>query len=450
LGSSSRQFVEEAVIWFLALSLTARVAILFVAGLFLAGAINWGIYRLAYDVRWISPWSAAPIESGRRTWLDRAPLVGWFRLRRETPLHGPNFWVRPLAVELLTGFLLAFLYWWEIGQWALLPTELQAWLRLPNHQVERAAALIAMHWEYLAHVLLLALMLVASFIDLDEKTIPDAVTIPGTLLGLALAVAAPQSLLPIMSVLGGPNGMAAAAPARETLLFCSPNDWPWPIELAGGRDWHSLAVGLACIWLWCVALLPRIWRGRRGVQFALWLFCARLRSEPVSKWIVTMGIALSGATFGVWKWAGLEHWQALLTALVGMTISGGLIWVVRVVGALILGREAMGFGDVTLMAMIGAFLGWQPCLVVFFLAPFAGAVIGVLQWLSRRDPEIRYGPFLCLAALVVIVRWAAVWQSTAALFAVNWLVLAMLGGALALLGPLLYLVRAIGDRLRGR
>ncbi len=436
--------------WFVDLPFALRLAILFVAGLLLGGALNWGIYRLAYDVRRISPWSAAPAGCGRRTWLDRAPLIGWFRLRRETPLHGAGFWVRPLAIELFTGLLLAALYWYEIGQWGLLSPDLSARLQLPGNQIARAAALADMHWEYLAHVLLMAFMIVASFIDLDEKTIPDAVTIPGTLLGLALAAVVPQSLLPLPNLVVGINGMVLASPAIRPLLLGAPNDWPWPGDMVVGRDWHSLAVGLACIWLWCVALLPRMWRGRRGVRFALRLFSARLTREPVTKWIVAMGIVLSATTFAVWKWGGLTHWQGLLTALVGMTVGGGLIWVVRVVGSMILGREAMGFGDVTLMAMIGAFLGWQPCLVVFFLAPFAGAVIGVLQWLSRRDPEIRYGPFLCLAALVVIVRWPAVWDSTVALFAMNWLVPAMLAGALALLGPLLWLVRAIGDWFRGR
>ena len=91
------------------------------------------------------------------------------------------------------------------------------------------------------------------------------------------------------------------------------------------------------------------------------------------------------------------HWAGLLTALVGMAASGGLVWMVRIIGPASLGREAMGFGDVTLMAMIGAFLGWQPCLIVFFLAPCrAGGRAG------RPDPppgrEIPYGPFLCLAA----------------------------------------------------
>jgi prepilin signal peptidase PulO-like enzyme (type II secretory pathway) len=82
----------------------------------------------------------------------------------------------------------------------------------------------------------------------------------------------------------------------------------------------------------------------------------------------------------------------------------------------------MGFGDVTLMAMIGAFLGWQPSLIVFFLAPFAGLVIGLLRLILFRDREIPYGPFLCLATLAVIVGWADVWNYTQATFALGWIV----------------------------
>ena len=70
----------------------------------------------------------------------------------------------------------------------------------------------------------------------------------------------------------------------------------------------------------------------------------------------------------------------------------------------------MGFGDVTLMAMIGAFLGWQAGLLVFFLAPFAGIVLGLLVVVLRRDSEIPYGPFLCLGAVAVLVFWASFWR----------------------------------------
>ena len=48
------------------------------------------------------------------------------------------------------------------------------------------------------------------------------------------------------------------------------------------------------------------------------------------------------------------------------------MWAVRLIGTAALRREAMGFGDVTLMMMIGTFLGWQACSDLFFLAPFAG------------------------------------------------------------------------------
>ena len=88
----------------------------------------------------------------------------------------------------------------------------------------------------------------------------------------------------------------------------------------------------------------------------------------------------------------------------------------------------MGFGDVTLMAMIGAYLGWQPCLMVFFLAPLTGLIVGVLRLILLRDREIPYGPFLCLAALFLIVRWQTIWDYSQGVFVLGWFVpLLMLG-----------------------
>ncbi|OHB83653.1 MAG: hypothetical protein A2V98_25005 [Planctomycetes bacterium RBG_16_64_12] len=103
----------------------------------------------------------------------------------------------------------------------------------------------------------------------------------------------------------------------------------------------------------------------------------------------------------------------------------------------------MGFGDVTLMAMIGAFLGWQPCLIVFFLAPFAGLVVGLMSLILRRGPEIPYGPFLCLATLVVLVRWAALWQFTEPIFALGGILVLVLFLCLALMVPLLIVTRMV-------
>ncbi len=99
-----------------------------------------------------------------------------------------------------------------------------------------------------------------------------------------------------------------------------------------------------------------------------------------------------------------------------------MIWTIRFIASLILQREAMGFGDVTLMAMIGAFLGWQPMVIVFFLSPFAGALVGLVKWILIRDNVIPYGPFLCLSTLLVLVFWGPLWEYCSRMFEIHWLV----------------------------
>ncbi len=64
--------------------------------------------------------------------------------------------------------------------------------------------------------------------------------------------------------------------------------------------------------------------------------------------------------------------------------------------------SSMGGGDVKLMAMIGAFLGWQKAILVFFVAPFFGLVFGIINLLVKKEHVIPYGPFLSLAAFASI------------------------------------------------
>ena len=129
-----------------------------------------------------------------------------------------------------------------------------------------------------------------------------------------------------------------------------------------------------------------------------------------------------------------------------MAAGGAIVWGVRIIGTAILKQEAMGFGDVTLMAMIGAFLGWQACPLVFFLAPLAGVVLAVVRYLASRQREIPYGPFLCLAAVAIVVGWRTVWLEAALAFQVTWLVPTALAGCLVMLGLLL----GVWTWLRGR
>jgi prepilin signal peptidase PulO-like enzyme (type II secretory pathway) len=143
-------------------------------------------------------------------------------------------------------------------------------------------------------------------------------------------------------------------------------------------------------------------------------------------------------------------WVGLFTSLVGLVASGGIVWAVRLIGTAALRREAMGFGDVTLMMMVGTFIGWQASLIAFFLAPFAGLLIGIAQFVLRRDDVIPYGPFLCMATAAVVIAWAPIWMWAQPMFGMGWLVPAVLVVCLAMLGVMLMIWGMIKAVLFGR
>lgn len=103
--------------------------------------------------------------------------------------------------------------------------------------------------------------------------------------------------------------------------------------------------------------------------------------------------------------SAFPHLHGLAVSVVGLLVGGGLVWGVRLIGHRVLKREAMGFGDVILMALIGSFLGWQPALVAFFLAPIAALLVVAVGLVVSRPRVIPYGPYLSLAAVCVMLSW---------------------------------------------
>ncbi|GAB5444580.1 MAG: hypothetical protein Fues2KO_49290 [Fuerstiella sp.] len=108
--------------------------------------------------------------------------------------------------------------------------------------------------------------------------------------------------------------------------------------------------------------------------------------------------------------------HGLLVSIVGAIVGAGSVWVIRVVGTWALKQEAMGFGDVVLMGMIGSVIGWQPVLIVFLLAPGLAMIIAVVNWLMHHDNEIPYGPFLSFATLLVLLAWPLIWPVAKPMF----------------------------------
>jgi leader peptidase (prepilin peptidase) / N-methyltransferase len=104
------------------------------------------------------------------------------------------------------------------------------------------------------------------------------------------------------------------------------------------------------------------------------------------------------------------HWHGLAWSLTGAAVGALMTWVVRWVSGWALGMAALGEGDVWLMAMIGAFLGWQPTVLAFAIAPLAALVIGLPTKALSGRPYIPYGPFLAFGAVVVLFSWRSLWM----------------------------------------
>jgi leader peptidase (prepilin peptidase)/N-methyltransferase len=104
----------------------------------------------------------------------------------------------------------------------------------------------------------------------------------------------------------------------------------------------------------------------------------------------------------------------LVDALIGVALGGGVLWLIGEAYYRYSGHEGMGGGDVKMLAMIGAFLGWKLVLVTLVFSSVAGSIVGLLVILIKRGGmkyALPYGTFLALGALTAslagerIVNW---------------------------------------------
>ena len=412
-----------------------RWAVIGAAGLVMANGINRAIDRLAYECRGLDPWLPAPEGLPPRTWKDRVPILGWWRLRREAAYFQSRFWFRALLIEILFPIALVALYRHETTG-GLYPSELGK----PPSAV--------LHAQFVGHVLLVALLAVATFIDFDEQTIPDAITLPGAVLATLWVSLLPVATLPTVVV-------DAWVPRAAHVVATTANHLPaWEDGLGGPHSWPpswngpwGLGLALAGLAGWYLAVLPKLWlpgrRWRRRIRFA-WASIFRYRTWPLPTAVLFVYVAVVLLAYR----SGGHTWQATFSSVTGLVLAGGGTWAVRLVASGALRVEALGFGDVTLMAMIGAALGWQPALIVFGLAPFTALGIALIQRILTGSREIAFGPYLCTAAVVTIVAWRQVWFEWARLrlFATGLVLPVVLAASLLALGTILYLWQRLGRR----
>ena len=126
------------------------------------------------------------------------------------------------------------------------------------------------------------------------------------------------------------------------------------------------------------------------------LFGTDLETQRLPNVLTLPGTAV-GVLFSIWLPPGLE------ASLGGASLGAGILLAIRWTWRRLTGTEGMGLGDVKMLAMIGAFLGWQQVWLVLLLASLSGAVIGVaLIVLGARSLQSRlpFGTFLAVAAFV--------------------------------------------------
>ncbi len=92
-----------------------------------------------------------------------------------------------------------------------------------------------------------------------------------------------------------------------------------------------------------------------------------------------------------------------MNSLLGVVVGGGILWGLAWVSPYLFGKEGMGGGDIKLIAMIGAFLGWKPVLLTIMIGSLVGSVVGVSLIAAKviqRDQYLPFGPFLALGAVL--------------------------------------------------
>ena len=284
-----------------------------------------------------------------------------------------------------------------------------------------------LHGQFLGHFFLVTLMTVATFIDFDEQSIPDVVTIPGTIIGLLGAAFVPGWL-------GFNSGLTPTGEMLFEMDAIAPNAWMMWLNGTWG-----LYFGIAIILVWAFALLDRRIILRRGMKKAFVYFIARLlRPHWLWKVVVVVGAALIVGVVMAWN-DQIARWQYLLSSLFGLACAGGITWAVRISASAALRAQALGFGDVTLMAMIGTYVGWQPSILIFFIAPLMAVLIVVIQYLLTGEKAAPYGPYLCAATVALIVGWSALWFGWAKpVFSLGLTILEILAACVIMMGAMLW------------
>ncbi len=163
----------------------------------------------------------------------------------------------------------------------------------------------------------------------------------------------------------------------------------------------------ACIFtllLWKFGLRPEF-----AIYAALFSALTIISFIDIEHWIIPDELSIPGAAIGLIlsvAYPALQGEQSRVAAFISSFLGGlfgfASLFILGWLGRIAYKKEAMGGGDLMLLMLIGAFLGWRLTVVTFFAAAVLGALAGVPRLIMKKQETIQYGPFLALAAFIVV------------------------------------------------
>jgi len=110
-------------------------------------------------------------------------------------------------------------------------------------------------------------------------------------------------------------------------------------------------------------------------------------------------------------WLGIllslfDVFVSLQDSILGVMLGYMSLWIVFWLFKLVTGKEGMGYGDFKLLAMLGAWLGWQPLFVVILTSSLVGAIVGISMIVMKktgRETQIPFGPYLAAAGWMTLL-----------------------------------------------
>jgi leader peptidase (prepilin peptidase) / N-methyltransferase len=379
--------------------------IIFIAatGACVGSFLNVVIWRLPRNESIAFPPSHCPACGRAIRWYHNIPLLSWVMLKGRCRDCGVAISPRYLLIEAVTAAMLVGLY-----------------LCYYVWPVRAGIGPFTITWPmYLAHATLLCGLLACTMIDIDIWQVPLELCWFVTGAGILIATIWP----PGATLLPGVSQATAAACTGATLglvialillryrvilpSFLDAEYRPAPAGQQVTVDGEQPNAPAVAITELC-GVNPRI-EVLRELLFLLPVIAGAIGAALLVKHVSAVGEAWRG----LWALAGGQagiHLDGFFAAVFGYYIGAGMIWATRILGTLGFGKEAMGLGDVHILASAGAVAGWAVPVMAFFLAPIFGLLWALFLLARRGQKELPYGPWLSLGTAAALIGYDTILQ----------------------------------------